>query len=504
MNLKPIKHSHLFKTAIDKKVNYNLGSAMYKEPWIDHVKDTTVVDYNLQDKDFSDDYLTFMAEEDGTFTFTIPQYVSTSFVASMSYSLDGGSTWNETANVNAQEVVITTPTVNKGDTVLWKGDAEKLSNKTTPPSAISSPNVCTFSSTGKFYVMGNIMSLLGDGFGHMDSLEGKDQCFPYLFRNTKITNAKKMVLPAATLSSYCYAWMFENCKSLEYGPTLPANILDEYCYNGMFTGCTSLKEAPALPATTMAPYCYQRMFNSCTSLITPPALNADTLADHCYTAMFYGCTSLSSAPVLSAMNLADGCYSDMFNGCTSLTTAPALPATTLTTSCYGQMFNGCTSLTEAPTLSATIMAPSCYLGMFGNCSSLTTAPTLPSTSLSNMCYQGMFTNCVNLTTAPALPATTLATSCYMNMFAGCNKLTAAPVLPAATLVQSCYQQMFQNCTSLNYIKAMFTTTPTSTYTSSWVMNVAPTGTFVKKNTASWNVTGVLGVPSGWTVQTASE
>ena len=43
MNLKPIKHSHLFKTAIDKKVNYNLGSAMYKEPWIDHVKDTTVV-----------------------------------------------------------------------------------------------------------------------------------------------------------------------------------------------------------------------------------------------------------------------------------------------------------------------------------------------------------------------------------------------------------------------------------------------------------------------------
>ena len=49
--------------------------------------------------------------------------------------------------------------------------------------------------------------------------------------------------------------------------------------------------------------------------------------------------------------------------------------------------------------------------------------------------------------------------------------------------------MFYGCTSLNYIKAMFTTTPSTTYTQNWVQNVA---------------TGVHGVPSGWTVQTASE
>jgi hypothetical protein len=63
--------------------------------------------------------------------------------------------------------------------------------------------------------------------------------------------------------------------------------------------------------------------------------------------------------------------------------------------------------------------------------------------------------------------------------------------------------MFNGCTKLNYIKAMFTTTPSNTYTQNWVSGVAATGTFVKNSAATWNVTGVNGVPSRWTVQTAS-
>lgn len=64
--------------------------------------------------------------------------------------------------------------------------------------------------------------------------------------------------------------------------------------------------------------------------------------------------------------------------------------------------------------------------------------------------------------------------------------------------------MFINCSNLNYIKAMFTTTPTTSYTAQWVSGVAATGTFVKNSAATWNVTGVNGIPDGWTVQTASE
>ena len=52
---------------------------------------------------------------------------------------------------------------------------------------------------------------------------------------------------------------------------------------------------------------------------------------------------------------------------------------------------------------------------------------------------------------------------------------------------------------MNYIKAMFTTTPGNSYTSRWVSGVAATGTFIKNSSATWTTTGVNGIPTGWTV-----
>ena len=229
-------------------------------------------------------------------------------------------------------------------------------------------------------------------------------------------------------------------------------------------------------------YCFSNLLANNNQLINAEKLSlpATTLADYCYKSMFYSCTSLTTTPsILPATILADQCYYQMFYGCTSLTTAPAeLPATTLTDDCYNGMFNGCTSLT--------------------------TAPELPATTLAIYCYRSMFSGCTSLVNAPALPATTLASNCYYNMFNYCTSLVNAPELPATTLTDDCYYGMFNGCTSLNYIKAMFTTTPSSTYTSNWVSNVAASGTFVKNSAAEWDVTGVNGVPTKWTVQTASE
>ena len=59
--------------------------------------------------------------------------------------------------------------------------------------------------------------------------------------------------------------------------------------------------------------------------------------------------------------------------------------------------------------------------------------------------------------------------------------------------------MFYGCSSLNYIKCL-ATTPSTEYTSNWVDGVAASGTFIKNSAATWNVTGVDGIPSGWTVQ----
>lgn len=181
----------------------------------------------------------------------------------------------------------------------------------------------------------------------------------------------------------------------------------------------------------------------------------------------------------------------------------AMPATTLANNCYVSMFYGCTGLTTAPELPATTLANGCYSGMFRGCTSLAIAPELPATTLAEWCYYNMFNGCTSLTTAPELHAFILVSSCYASMFYGCTGLTTAPELPATTLVSNCYNSMFRNCSSLSYIKAMFTTTPSKTYTSNWVSGVASTGTFVKNSAATWNVTGVNGIPSRWTVQTAS-
>lgn len=169
---------------------------------------------------------------------------------------------------------------------------------------------------------------------------------------------------------------------------------------------------------------------------------------------------------------------------------------------FYSMFNGCTSLVASPVLPATTLSESCYEYMFDGCTSLVTEPELPANTLAPYCYSRMFQNCSALVFSPYLPATTLTDGCYFHMFNGCTSLIQAPELLATTLTEECYIWMFRNCSNLNYIKAMFTTTPDLAYTQDWVNGVAPTGTFVKNKDATWNVTGVDGIPEGWTVETA--
>ena len=200
-------------------------------------------------------------------------------------------------------------------------------------------------------------------------------------------------------------------------------------------------------------------------------------------------TDLSAIP-------ADACFSYLFQGCANLTSGPSLPAVTLTLGCYYCLFNDCTSLASAPQLPATSLDVMCYGDMFNGCTSLTAAPTLSATTLYENCYHQMFAGCTSITTAPELPATTMASNCYSGMFFGCTGITSAPELPATTLVIGCYQHMFYGCTKLSYIKCLATDITAEDCLSSWVYNVASTGTFVKAPNAQWT-TGVSGIPNGW-------
>ena len=394
---------------------------------------TSEAHVHIDEPDYSKRYLTFVAVEDGTFKFS---------GNSINYSLDNGETWTELASNTS------TPTVSARSRILWKA---------TGLTPTSGSGIGNFSSTGRFTVEGNAMSLhYGDNFVTQTDLTGKNYAFKYLFsRCSGMTSAKNLVLPATSLSENCYMLMFYNCRSLT--------------------------TVPVLPATTLAGNCYDRMFNYCTGLTTAPELPATTLAG--------------------------GCYSGMFGGCTSLTTVPSnlLPATTLKNYCYQDMFNGCTSLTTVPSdlLPATTLADKCYTSMFEGCTSLTTAPELPATTLTSYCYQCMFSGCTSLTTAPELPATTLTESCYQYMFWDCTSLTTAPELPATTLKSWCYSGMFYGCTHLNNITCLATNISASNCTSIWVSGVASSGTFTKAASMSRWTTGNNGIPAGWTVEDAS-
>ena len=334
-------------------------------------------DYKVHYVDCS--YLTFTALEEGTFTLTIGSGVSTSLLESVAYSIDEGETWTTASNQDDETVTLTTPTIRKGDRVLWKGVGTSMSvadTSTAQADRLASSSI--FSSSGKFIAAGNVMSLLyGDDFKGETSFEDNSSSnLALLFYNSKIVSADKMYLPATTATDNVYLRMFNGCSLLLAAPDFLLMTLADNCCYAMFNGCTSLKTLPndLLPATTMTANCYRIMFANCTSLKEIPNgfLPATTLANVCYRAMFQKCTSLTTVPsdLLPATTLANECYYGMFNGCTSLTTAPELPATTLAEICYDTMFNGCISLTTAPELPATTLVYGCYRNMFFGCYNL--------------------------------------------------------------------------------------------------------------------------------------
>ena len=321
------------------------------------------------------------------------------------------------------------------------------------------------------------------------------------------TSTNNSTVISADKEVYAYG----NVMSLVDATNFATNVTltGDYAFANLFnyTDNNLVKSHPKkellLPATTLTPYCYYQMFRFCKAMTTAPALPATALAARCYANMFWGCTTLTAAPELPATELSSYCYSGMFGFCNALITAPALPATTLPVYCYQAMFRHCTSLKTAPALPATIMASRCYEFMFYDCTSLETAPALPATTMADYCYNSMFYNCSSLTAAPALPAKTLSIYCYNDMFYGCTALTAAPVLPAATLVEGCYACMFSSCRSLNSVKCYATDMSAASCTNNWLGGVAATGTFVKAHSADWSgLPGsgmyVDGIPDGWT------
>lgn len=437
-------------------------------------------------------YLRFKFIENGSLYF---KTTSPDFVRTIEYLVVDG--------VNSSDWVSFTSTIDgficsveAGTEILIKGDNDSGYGSAT--------HCCQFYNTGFAYISGNMKNLLSSATEKTGSIPA--YCFKELFQGcTELDidiDAGGLTFPSiitnSALGTQCFYRMFYGCSSLTTTPTLSYTSLGTYCYAYMFGG-TSITSAPTLPATILKNYCYASMFIDCGKLKQAPILSATTMTEGCYQGMFYNCTSLESAPTLSSTSLASYCYDQMFYHCVSLKQAPTLSATTMKSYCYRYMFGNCIGLLKAPELPAETLAAYCYQYMFQSCISLREAPALPATTLQNYCYSYMFQYCTNLIVPPALPATTMKTQCYCYMFRGCNKLQYAPDLNATTLVSNCYSYMFNGCTSLKYVMALFTTTPSTSYTNSWLASVASTGTFIKSPKATWTTTGTSAVPTGWTI-----
>lgn len=251
------------------------------------------------------------------------------------YSKNGGQ-WTPLTST-AQGVSVT---VAAGDTIKFKGD-----NPTYYCGDSYSSSSSFYGSTAGFKVKGNIMSLIDSAnFTTAKALDtGYTRTFTEFFEGcTGLTDASRLVLPATSLTEYCYSYMFGNCENLAAAPGLPATALARSCYNDMFAG-TNITEAPDLPATELAEGCYANMFDACENLVQAPELPATTLAEWCYENMFGNCVSLTTAPDLPATTLVDFCYYWMFQGCTNLNHIKCLATDITASNCTHEWVSGVSS-----------------------------------------------------------------------------------------------------------------------------------------------------------------
>lgn len=213
--------------------------------------------------DWEKQYLTFVPLENSTFSFA-----KRGTGNDIEYSIDGGA-WTALASE------ANTPTVGAGHNIRWRAEL-------TPSTTSGSEGIGTFSATGLYDAMGNTMSLLyGDNYIGQTTLVGTYTFYALWRYDTHIYRADRTVLPATTLVSRCYTYMYKGCSSLiRVQQILPATILAQYCYWEMYRD-TAIDTAPLLPASNLVVRCYSYMFSGCSNLAYVKMLATNITATAC-------------------------------------------------------------------------------------------------------------------------------------------------------------------------------------------------------------------------------
>lgn len=195
------------------------------KPYIAIVQDGNYIDWNTYDNTpvYSAMPLTFEITSPGVIKWSCDSSVK----LTIQYNKNNGEWISITANTGSSAPTIS---VENGDKVQFRGNNNAYNN-----------SGYFMGSTCGFKVYGNIMSLINStNYATLISLTN-DYAFQYFFQScTGLTDASNLILPATSLTEWCYSSMFLGCTNLTTAPTLPATTLKKRCYNSMFYNCTSL------------------------------------------------------------------------------------------------------------------------------------------------------------------------------------------------------------------------------------------------------------------------
>ena len=190
----------------------------------------------------------------------------------MKYTLNGGT----------KTTIWTDPTtieVAAGDIVQFYGRGTEISSY----GRLSNNNTNIAGGTADCYIYGNIMSLVDETGFAIDTTLTEKYTFRGLFKNNaRLENhpTKLLVLPATTLTQYCYQNMFDSCISLTAGPVLPAEILANHCYEEMFNDCHSLTSITCSATNISAENCTTNWLGNVAptgTFVKPETMNGWTL-----------------------------------------------------------------------------------------------------------------------------------------------------------------------------------------------------------------------------------
>lgn len=160
---------------------------------------------------------------------------NTSFDRNFEYSLNDGA-WTA-FSLPKSSGVLKIATLSPGDTISFRRDNDNFYQA----QFINDANLT-------FDIYGNLLSLqYGSAFNGQTTLRNTSkQAFGYTFRGTNVVDASNLMLTTPVLSNRCYSEMFRNCVLLISVPELPAKTLVSGCYAWMFFGCSQLSYVKCL------------------------------------------------------------------------------------------------------------------------------------------------------------------------------------------------------------------------------------------------------------------